>query len=545
MDQEAISPDITSEREKTSLSSDRVRVLIATTHGPVEIEGLVDLEAGETSIVALGSSAEVVAGLMAPYRNFVARGSGVVARSFGHDAFRLELSGEIHAGESWQLAVFIAHALHKLGRLAEAGEPASTLIWATGQVDYQLRVAEIGHMPEKVAGSLARFTAEQTRGVTLHAVWPKANSPDANDLLRERLTGLHVAIHEAEQASTVLADLAIPFVEAAGQEAPPWRGSPYRGLTAFGVTERAIFFGRGRAREEALARLRTAAAQEVGFLLIHGSSGAGKSSLARAGLLGDIAAEADEAEAWRSIVLPPVQPGRSPLWALAQALGEALPELQLEGRDRDERLIDLMRQAPGDLVARVAGILDAAAGRGGAKLVLLIDQLEDVLLWAQEPSDSVMDRAQEREVFAQLVERLARGGRVWIVATLRSDLLALLEDSPPLSRLASDARLYRLERPTRAALREMVLGPAQLAGLSFAGQDAAGTSLAEVLVEAAARSPDSLPLLQFGLERLYELRDRRSGAITAAAYERIGGLEGAIGRHAEFVPLRPSARIQP
>ena len=511
--------------------TDRVRVLIATTQGPVEIEAIIDLDPGEASIVALGSSADVVPGLLASYRNFVAKGSGVVARSFGHEAFRLELSGEIHAGESWQLAVFIAHALHRQGRLAEAGEAASSLVWATGQVDYHLRVAEIGHVPEKVAGSLERLGTERAAGTEVHAVWPRANASDADETIRARLAALGIRVHEAEQAGAILAALGIGLIEAAGPEAAQWSGSPYRGLAAFGQAERSIFFGRGRAREEALSRLRTAAARDVAFLLIHGSSGAGKSSLARAALIGDIAAEAQEADVWHEAVLPAVQPGRSPLRALAQALAAGVPGFW---EDQEDDLLVLMATAPQDVVARLGERLGPAGGRRQAKLVLLIDQLEDVLFWAREPEGTAGDeRARDRDRFAALVERLARCGSVWVVATLRSDLLSRLEDSKPLSRLAADARLYRLERPSRAALREIVLGPARLAGLSFEGEDSGGTPLVDVLVDTAARSPDSLPLLQFGLDRLFELRDRKTGTITAAAYERIDGLEGAIGRHAE------------
>ena len=236
-----------------------------------------------------------------------------------------------------------------------------------------------------------------------------------------------------------------------------------------------------------------------------------------------------------------MQPNRPPLRALAQALAAALPELYPEDANREDRLIGLMGEDPGELVAQVAAILSPQDGTRRSKLALLVDQLEDVLLFAREgDAASSADRSLDRDRFAAVIERLAKSGAVWVLATLRSDLLARLEDSKPLSRLASDARLYRLERPNRAALRDMVLGPANLAGLVFEGKDASGTPLADVLVEAAARSPDSLPLLQFALDRLYDLRDRKSGAITFAAYERIGGLEG---RHRP--PMPRSAQSPP
>ena len=514
-------------------SSGRIRVLIATTQGPVEIEAIIDLEPGDLSIVALGQGAEIIPGLKVSYRNFVGRGSGVIAKNFGHDAFRLELSGEIHAGDSWQLAVFIAHALHKEGRLAQKGDDASALIWATGQVNYNLGLTEIGHIREKLAASLARFSSERERGIDVQVIWPEANGADIDDTIREQLATLGLEVLQANHATHILKRLGLS-IDAASSETEVWQGSPYRGLDAFGEADRAIFFGRGRAREEALEQLRTAASRGTAFLLIHGSSGAGKSSLARAGLLGDIAANASDADTWLSAVLPPVQPNRSPVQALAQALAKALPDLEVATENREETLARLIRAEPAKLVKRIKELLASGLRGGSSKLLLLIDQLEDTLFYGTE-DDALADAAslQDRDSFAAFIERLAKSDIVWIIATLRSDLLAYIEDSLPLSRLATDLQLYRLERPNRAALRDMILAPARLVGLAFEGQDRSGTPLAEVLVEAAAHSPDSLPLLQFALARLYELRDRRKNAITLDAYERIGGLEGAIGRYAE------------
>ncbi|WP_428350652.1 nSTAND1 domain-containing NTPase [Lichenifustis flavocetrariae] len=132
-----------------------------------------------------------------------------------------------------------------------------------------------------------------------------------------------------------------------------------------------------------------------------------------------------------------------------------------------------------------------------------------------------------------MIERLARSGAVWIIATLRSDLLPLLESSPPLMRLASDERLFRVKSPSRFALRDMVARPAAEAGLTFKGHNSAGVSLEDILVDDAAHLADSLPLLQFALSRLYEQRERKSGALTVEDYARFGSLEGAIGRYAE------------
>src|SRR5262245_9240604 len=68
---------------------------------------------------------------------------------------------------------------------------------------------------------------------------------------------------------------------------PPGRGEsacPYRGLVAFGEPDAPFFFG----REAATARVLDLMAQNLhgaGLLVVSGASGAGKSSLLRAGVL--------------------------------------------------------------------------------------------------------------------------------------------------------------------------------------------------------------------------------------------------------------------
>jgi len=68
--------------------------------------------------------------------------------------------------------------------------------------------------------------------------------------------------------------------------APTWtEGSPFRGLEAFQFVHAPVFCGRTHAIGEVFDRLRRKAAHGRSFVLILGSSGSGKSSLAMAGVL--------------------------------------------------------------------------------------------------------------------------------------------------------------------------------------------------------------------------------------------------------------------
>ncbi|MBK8034108.1 MAG: hypothetical protein IPK17_32325 [Chloroflexi bacterium] len=78
-----------------------------------------------------------------------------------------------------------------------------------------------------------------------------------------------------------------------------------------------------------------------------------------------------------------------------------------------------------------------------------------------------------------------------------------------------------------AEVFDAVQKPATAAGLTF------DEGLAADLVFEVREQPGSLPLLQFALDQLYKARtDRR---LTRSAYEAIGGVRGALAKHAEAV----------
>ena len=93
--------------------------------------------------------------------------------------------------------------------------------------------------------------------------------------------------------------------------------SPYRGLSAFEEQDAAFFFGREKAATQLLERMSRLSAGP-GLLVVSGVSGAGKSSLLRAGVLPRIRgaglASAPGAASWPCLVFTPT---RAPLDELA------------------------------------------------------------------------------------------------------------------------------------------------------------------------------------------------------------------------------------
>jgi len=166
---------------------------------------------------------------------------------------------------------------------------------------------------------------------------------------------------------------------------------------------------------------------------------------------------------------------------------------------------------------------------GARGLLVFVDQLEELVTLA-EPT--------EAERFAQALEALASAGpRLRVLATARGDFLARLARLQGLGEHLSGG-LYLLPHLSEAGLREAIVAPARAQGFTFEPE-----ALVDTLV-AAGRAEGSLPLLQFALSELWERRDRERRVIPAEALVALGGVEGALARHADGVlaGLRPEQR---
>jgi len=506
----------------------QVRVSIATTAGAIAVERIAPVALRKSRVFTWRGLAPLPA-ISASYDAFVRKRVARILPSGDATPFRIDLSAEIDTGDSWQLAVLAAHALHHAGRLAgRESRDADTWLFATGTVDFEMAAGEVGYVEDKLRLLLRDecLNAVVASGKRVVVAVPEANGADAR-AEQEQLRRLGAEVLVVRQVEDLLRTLDLEIRPGGADPDDAWEGSPFRGLEVFDVRHRKIFWGRGKAREEALQVLRRQDLYGCSFLLIHGSSGVGKSSLARAGLLGDLEQMASANDRWRIAVAVPSRGMRTPIAALAEALTSAVPEFATEPSELAARLLANAAEA----TAAIAEALARAEAGGRLRVALLVDQLEELLLWAREQQSG--QAAGEREAFAETLSRLARSRLVWVIATLRSDLMALLEDSPVLSDLARNERLYRLERPRPGAITEIIRRPAELAGLSFVGHDKDNLPLVDVLTDAAKRQQDCLPLLQFTLKLLYDDRERRPGTISYDQYESAGGLENAIGTWAD------------
>ncbi len=296
---------------------------------------------------------------------------------------------------------------------------------------------------------------------------------------------------------------ALEQLHATGRHAAPRRRdeNPYRGLRPFEASHRGVFFGRRLEIDAVVARLRSEP-----IVLITGESGVGKSSLCRAGVVPAVVDGAldtllpEPAEASRGWTAVTIVPGTRPLTALATALG-ALPSELLEA---PAQLIRALRRRAGD--------------RG---LIVFIDQLEELITLGEPGEVAALDAG-----LAGLYDAVP-GLR--LLATVRADFLARISTLPGLGRDLS--RLLYFLRPLPAErLRDVIVGPALAAGVRFEPEQIVD----ELAAAAAQAGSGALPLLSFALADLWEARDP-GGVISGAAVAAMGGVTGALSRHADVV----------
>ncbi|MEJ0035623.1 MAG: tetratricopeptide repeat protein [Gammaproteobacteria bacterium] len=329
---------------------------------------------------------------------------------------------------------------------------------------------------------------------------------------------------EAHLSRLVRAHLPTGFQMHAAARA--WRsGSPFRGLEPFESAHSAVFFGRTAAIASVLLRLRRQAVLGKSFVLVVSMSGAGKSSLLRAGVLPLLTQPevVGTATRWRCAIVKPSEGQGDLFGALLNGLRQpaALPEL--EDSPRDAEL--LAQRVVATLAAADAG--SSSTSRSETHLAFFVDQLEEIF------SDERISAA-DRTRFISALGALARSGRVSVLAAVRNDVYPRLAELPELIELKEGDGQFDLLPPNLREIGQIIRAPATAAGLRFEARPGTGERLDDTIRDAAAKNPGALPLLEFLLEELY-VRRSSEDVLTFRAYEELGGVEGALTRRAEQV----------
>ena len=233
------------------------------------------------------------------------------------------------------------------------------------------------------------------------------------------------------------------------------------------------------------------------MLALVGPSGAGKSSFLRAGLIPAATAS------WATTICTP---GTNPVLGLSRALAASLAG--------DSEAVDLLLRFDDPATAiEVVNRWRRSTGRA----VLIVDQFEELF---------TQNGAEVQRRFTELLERLVSKPTTHVLLSMRDDFLFRCHEHDALTPVFSE--LSPIGPPAGAALRRALTQPALQCGYRFEDDELVDEMLAEVEGERGA-----LPLLAFAAARLWEKRDRETGLLTRQAYHDIGGVGGALARHAE------------
>jgi tetratricopeptide (TPR) repeat protein len=297
--------------------------------------------------------------------------------------------------------------------------------------------------------------------------------------------------------------------------------NPFPGLRPFEPDEDHLFFGREKEIDELLRRLRASR-----FLSVVGTSGSGKSSLVRSGLIPSLYSGfmVNAGSTWRVATL---RPGEDPIGHLAATLNQS-GVLGTEGEMASTNRVLL----EATLRRSTRGLVDAvrqARIPPEDNLLVIVDQFEELFRFRR--SRQIQNSRDEAVAFVKLLLEATQQQEVpiYVVVTMRSDFIGDCMEYPGLPE-AVNAGQYLVPRMTRDELRSAITGPIAVAGGEIAPR------LVLRLLNDMGDNHDQLPVLQHALMRTWDHweRHRSQGEpIDIADYEAVGSMQQALSLHAE------------
>lgn len=325
--------------------------------------------------------------------------------------------------------------------------------------------------------------------------------------------------------------------------------APYVGIRPFEKDDWPIFFGRESLSNELLYKLETHR-----FVAVVGSSGSGKSSVVKAGLLPLLEDHKvmRRAEEWLTLIC---RPGDDPCGSLARRLVAASRRMKgISDTQQVSISVDLMRAVLRTSDRGIIPVLEDFELPATTHILIVVDQFEE-LFGFREASVSDPRAPEEAERFvtclldsckepiqpisSKLPTTLAQ--RIWVVLTMRSDFIGNCEIFPALSKKVSESQflvpILDPEQKRKAIIRPSLADEIQAADYRpFTFDD----GLVSIIVNESGTRIDQLPLMQHALMRTWTTAVRHATEtkvqainLTEDDYDSIGRIDKALSQHAD------------
>ncbi len=293
--------------------------------------------------------------------------------------------------------------------------------------------------------------------------------------------------------------------------------NPFPGLRPFQSDEEHLFFGRENQTLELLQILR-----DNRFVGVIGTSGSGKSSLVRCGLLSELYGGSflDAGTDWEVAVM---NPGGGPFSQLSKALVSA------DIYDSEEDDIHLKLNAT--LRRSRLGLVEAIRQSDlpeGTNVLLVVDQFEEIFRY----SEAGEEEGEAADDFVSMILEAAKQSSIpiYVIITMRSDYIGDCSKFEGLPEEINEGE-YLIPRLSREEYKSVIEGPIKVGGGKLAPR------LLQRLLNDIGTESDQLPCLQHALMRTWDAWvDRDEGEeLDLEDYRAIGGMGKALSIHADEI----------
>jgi len=275
--------------------------------------------------------------------------------------------------------------------------------------------------------------------------------------------------------------------------------SPFVGLSAFGIKQSHLFFGRERERKELADKLKSS-----NLLAVIGDSGSGKSSLVRAGVIPDfLGGRYIDNDKTRVVI--ETRPAGDAFEYLASVLATL-------SKDRS-----IKKSVKGQDPQEIYDIIEVLF-EPHSQLILYIDQFEELFTLCKQ---------EIRKPFIDLLLYLISNNgtlSIKVIYTMRRDyynLVSKYEDFYALSQ--SEDHHFLVKRMSGEGIKDAIIKPLKLT--AYAELDI--ENFASHVLQNVGDKAGDLTLLQIALTQTWKKREKFRGDLISI-YEEIGGITGAL-----------------